>query len=502
MSKALIKKIAEIDTLIRTAQWSLAREALSQIKSKDIPTNELVSVAGLATRANLPKLALNLLRPLVYPAKKFIRPANQSETAEYAIALVRLGADSEAAELLAKVSTTEVPRCNSYKAILLMKQWKYAEAVPLLTDYLSKERDGYFHTNGLSNLAQSLFFLKRFRELEPFLSELIKHSNEKGMLIHKANAIRYLGMIAFQEKSWKVALSHLEQATQILAQTDGLDSLFVRKWVALTKAFQSGGDSSSCKEVETVRNEAINRRHWETVRDIDYHKALLFNDEALGLKLYFGTPYASFRNRLVSNFPNLPLNKPFLWELGPAGKRPRKIIDFSAEVNPEGGESLKGGHALYRLSCILLSDFYRPFGVVSLFDKLFPGDHYNGERSRHRVFQVVNRLRTWFETNKMPLQLDSSEGEYLLTATVPLAMAIPQDNANSTVSLFQHRLNTVYEGLGEEFRTVEVIECLGISRTRATVFIERAIEMRVVEKVGASKDTKYRFVPKELKKAA
>lgn len=501
MVNALTQKLNEIDQLIRNAQWISAQAALSQIKTKDIPTKSLGDVAALATRANLPRMTLKLLRPIVYPGKKLIRAATPREITEYAMALVRLGADSEASDLLERVSPTEVPISNLYKAILLMKQWKYKEAVPLLSDYLSKEKDPYFHTNGLSNLTHCLFFLRRYREMEPLLSEILKYSNEKGLFLQEAYVTRYSAMVEFQRKNWVSALSQLEKAKALLAETNDLDSLFVRKWTALTQAFQFGGDDRSRKLIEAIRNEAAARCHWETVRDIDYHKALLFKDEPLALKLHFGTPFQAFKDRLLSNFPDLPLHKTFLWELGPEGKRPRKIIDIRTQAN-ENAVALKGGYALHRICSIFVSDFYRPFGVVTLFDKMLPGEHYNGEPSRHRIFQSINRLRAWFEANQLPLQLEEANGEYSLSSKQSIAISISNQTEKSHPSPFEYRLQTMQEGLGEEFSVPEIVTFLGLSRTRVTLLVEQAIESGVLQRIGTGKSTKYRFVSSYLKQAS
>ncbi len=502
MISSLNKKLEVIDLLIRKAQGNAAQKALRQIKRKEIKLEFLAAVAALAVRANLPKLALSLLRPIVAPSKKFIRPPTHQELAEYAMALARLGADSEARELLDKIDTTAVPIALSYKGILAMKRWDYAEAVPFLQEYLSREPDRYFQINAISNLIQCLSYLKRFTEIDPLLTELRTYAEQNRMFGLQANVHRYLGIAEFYSNRYPQAEAHFNRSLGLLSVTNSLEQFFTRKWLAITHAFLSKGSVAACQELAQVENEAITRRHWETVRDLEYHRAILFNDRKRALSLYFGTPHKSFRDRLLLSFPDLPVEVPFLWHLGPTAPGPRRLVELDHQRPTTKGDFLKVGQAMHRLYIALCSDFYKPFSVVTLFDKVFPGELYTGESCRYRIFQGVKRLRQWLLVNKIPLEIKSTNGEYTFSTRQPVSVAISPHSETSAGSSIQFRLMAIYKSLGKEFRIVDVVGLLKISRTSVTELIEEASKQGIVEHVGVGKLTRYRFASIIYKKTA
>lgn len=492
------ERIIEIERLIRSAKAGEAQSRITAIKNKQIPAESRYTLANLATRAGMPKHALSLLRRIVHPPPKEMKRATTPELAEYAIALIRLGADSEAQTLLNKTSTSEYPKALSYKAILAMKQWKYTDAVPLLSEYLSKEPDEYFHANGMSNLIQSLIFLGRFQEAQPLMANLLQYAQSKSMRIHEANVLSYSGMIEFLEGKHSEAIKHFKQAAEVIGTTQSLDYFFIRKWIAITEAFKTKGNPSSLEKLVEMRNEAIERRHWETVRDIDYHQAVLFQDHELFTRLYFGTPYSGFRKRLVARFPNVAIEEPYTWNLGKKPKGLRQVLDLIGDED----DALKAGQAMHRLYTVLLSDHYRPFGQATLFDKIFPGEFYNEAMARQRVFQVIKRLRQHFKKAKVPLLIEEVEGEYRLSSNKPVAVLIREQSRASRLSAKEHRLNSIREKVGEEFTVVSSMKILRLSRTAVTIMVEEALRTGIIEKIGEGRQTRYRFTNELYKMAS
>lgn len=492
------EKLAKIEELIAQARGEAAQEALKGLRRNTIPQELIRDAAMLARRASLPQLALSFLRPVVRPTKKMLRPPTPEDAVEYAASLLRVGIIKEAQDLLRPVPAEVVPISLLYRAMLCFKEWNYAEAVPLLRSYLDLETNEYRRFNGKLNLAGALVFLEQYGEAETLLNEILAFSRERSLSLLEANCLQYLGALCFYRLQWDEALEWLEKSATLLKNMPGLDALFVKKWIALTRFYKSNATAVTLKEVHQVRKEAQAHGHWETVRDLDFHEAKLTQDTTLATYLYFGTPFQSLKDKIRKAFPHLDTNQAFALELGGVQKGPRLILNIDEENETSKGSYLKAGQSMHRLYRTLLSDFYRPFGIVALFEKIFPGEFYTGETSEHRVRQAIKKLRKWFEQNHVPLLIEPIEGEYKLSANKPCA--IPIHGAVLTQTEF--RMDFLFSKLGQEFMIKDASYALGLSRRSALLVVQNGISEGKIEKISMGRTTRYRFTDQVLKKAS
>ncbi|MCB0384157.1 MAG: hypothetical protein KDD43_02095, partial [Bdellovibrionales bacterium] len=77
---------------MRSGKGHKVRQALRTLNLSRVPRSQAPIVANLAHRLNLPDLALRLLNPIVRPKDHLDKQATPRECAEYAVALIRLGA--------------------------------------------------------------------------------------------------------------------------------------------------------------------------------------------------------------------------------------------------------------------------------------------------------------------------------------------------------------------------------------------------------------------------
>lgn len=508
MPKKIDKIIDTIDQLIRKGEGGIAQLHLKKLSPRLVPLDKRPLVAALATRAGLPNTAITLLRPIIHPGRVKLRSATVAEVSEYAMALIRIGAHAEAGKLLAKVPPQAYPRALSYQAILSMKEWRYKEAVPLLRQYIESEENEYFRFVGKTNLAQSLLAAADFEGTEKLLKEILNHAKTEQLRFQHGNAYSLLGLLEFKRQNWSAALSHLKNAELILSEVGGVDLFFVRKWTALTRYFQSNGSESSVVLLENIRLEAKSIRHWETLRDLEHYVAVLTKSEPLFLKLYFGSPFESFRQRLMSYFPQTQLPEVYLYALGEGTKKPRLLPNFIEEEPGPNGDTLKAGQSLHRLYCTLLSDFYRPFTIVNLFEKMFPGDFYSLGSSKHRVWEGVRRLREWLVKNEVPLNIQVSAGEYSLEATTPCTIPVraqvllqfPLERVHKTIT--DYRLTKLQTALGDSFSVKEAMEVLQLGKSSTCALLLQFIEKGELTKTGGARTTRYHFQKTLLKESA
>ena len=166
-------------------------------------------------------------------------------------------------------------------------------------------------------------------------------------------------------------------------------------------------------ELIRFRVDAVGKEHWETVRECDSFRAIVCKDKALLLKVYFGTPYQSYRQRLLKDFgESVVIPESFVWQIGEGSKLGKREYDVFRAV-PE----LKPGQLKYRLLRTLASDFYRPFRVTHLFSEVYPTDCFRLHGSASRIHEGVKVLRLWLKGHRLPLLISERRGQYQLAST-------------------------------------------------------------------------------------
>lgn len=484
LMKTLDEIVAKIDTLIRQARSDEARALLKELPIREVPEDSLWRVSALARRIGLSELSIQWLRPIVRPVKKKLKEPSDEDKAEYAAALIRLGANQEANRLLNSVDKDIFPEALLFLAILKMKDWDYEGARDQLRMYLLKDLSGYEKLVGEMNLAACLLFAGPAEEAESLLKKVLAALGDEHLLLH-ANSLRLLGNLALNQKKLQEALGYFQKGENLLATVGGLDHFFARKWIAIAEYLIRPSHTDG---LEAIGLEAIQRGHWETIRDLDYHRALKNQDSALIRRLYFGTPFVQFRERLQRQFPNVEMGASFDLHLGVGEKRPQKIHSLHVDSL---SKPLKGGQSVHRLFLCLLHDFYRPYSIPALFEVIFPGEFYTPKVSEHRVHQAIKRLRLWFKENKLALNVETVGNLYRLSADEPVVVTVELENSVSSAE--DHRLQKIRNKLGAEFSVAEATLALGVSRRSVTDLIKSAFEAGELEKIGNGPKTRYRF---------
>lgn len=494
------KKLELIESLIRAAKAKEAQGELLEWHKKGIEPQALSAAAQLATRANVPELALKMLHPVVYPTSKhFIRKSEPSDLAQYGLALLWVGAVAEAKRILSPILPEEVPEVTLYKALLHVKEWEYAEAIPLIKQYLqTKDLEVYQVLRAKINLASALIYEAKLAEAKTNLAEVLEESSARRLDLFYSIALRLLGNLEIRRKNLDAALANFKRSEEILNPFGGIELYFTQKWIGIAELLSSEGDGEKKARLLQLREEALKWNHFESQRDIDFHMAVVFKDRALASHLYFGTPFESFRKRIVAECQLTQLPGSYSWALG-KGKKP-EIVHISEQQETRSGQVLKAGQSKHRLYKVLTSDFYRAFSVAALYEQIFPGEYYSPETSRGRVHLVVRKLRDWFKENKIPLNIQQTEGSYSLTATG--ACHIIVRNPIQDVAAELARLALIQERLGVEFARKQAETVLGTERTATAKTIQSGIEQGLLEKIGSGATTRYRFTKTFMDKKA
>jgi hypothetical protein len=250
-----------------------------------------------------------------------------------------------------------------------------------------------------------------------------------------------------------------------------------------------------------VREKARSKRLWETSRDCDLFLALATEDLELLKDLYFSSPFAGYRERILRLYGKpLDLGETRDLVLRPSGE-PRASHGADAhDAGPvldlrsgeEDGLPGKPGRLVHRLLSILLADPYHPLRAEAIFVALFPDEFFDVSGYAKRVHNVLARLRVWLKKRKIPLAIADDFGEYRVEATAPLALRLYAAGADSSPA--DHVLRQIRaEFKDQPFSSQEVSVRVAVSYSTAKRILAQAAGTGAVVKVGKGRSTRYKF---------
>jgi hypothetical protein len=502
------------DKRIRIGQGQLARaELLTYLGQQAVARQSCVAVASLCRRTGLADRSVKLLWPYVRPdgssknkykysykdkyeyedkdkSPSIMRrtPSHLQlhttslEKAEYAAALVQIGAELEGLEILAQIDPVQVPRVYLYSALAHFSRWDYLKSVPLLEAYVAHpELSNYERRVGQVNLAAANVAL----DVEyPSLDVLIKQTKDEGLMLLHANLLEIKSQFLLAHNRLKEARLCLEQAALFMEEMGQTDVLFIKKWTCVLRAKEIityinrsmntdinreiefdidtdiDRDQMGCADLSDVqrfrlalgaartdllrlRDVALSMGHSETVRDIDFHLIQIFRDSDFGSQkvdannrvchLYFGSPFESYRSRIESQL-HYKSKTHYDWQLS---EQSTFILD------PLHAPDLKTGMLLQRLLFALCKDFYRSQRVVSIHAELFPGRHFNPLSSPAVVHQAIKRLRIWARKTRVPLEIYESGGAYRLGGNITIRLTALGVRLEASEARFTHWLEKI-----------------------------------------------------------
>lgn len=481
------KQFEEIESLIKSAKWEAAQKRLIALRKKRFPKTNVLDFSKLCRRANLPDVGLSVLRPFVKPSLYDHLTSNDLYRAEYAANLISVGACSEAGKLLSSINLEKNPEVRFFKAGLHLREWDFSSAAPLYQAYIKGlESNTYQKAVANLNLAMCLIFEERYEEATSCINDVLVTDASVMTPLLKGNAYRMFGALEFQRGNYPFALMNFQRAYSIFSDSAGLERFNIRKWIALCSYFSSSGSELAKIAVDGIKQEAIIRNNPESVRDIDYQIACFHKDEKTLLKLYFGTPFEGFKERLTKRFPDLLITKEYFWEMNGGGEKSPYVFDMTKL-------KIKPGQSAYRLLGALQSDFYRSFSVVEVFEKTFPDEHYSLASSKFRVYNVVKILREIFKKGRVPLLISTVDSKYSLEAVGPVTV-VCRDSRFGSASSEEHRINKLRQEFKEkQFNAVDVAELLDVSRRSANILLREALDNGSLCKQGKGSATKYYF---------
>lgn len=458
---------------------------------------DAAALARLAMRAGAPELGLRILHRIVHPPPRVVAKATQAETAEYAICLVKSGALEEGEKLLSGIGEKDCPQASFYRAVAHVARWDYAEAIPCLRRYLATPGlSRYDRLVGQVNLAAALVFEGKFVPADALLAELLHRSSVEGHRLMLGRVLEISAESLIDQKRWDKAGAFLDHAEKRLATTGSADETYVRKFRAILALARRPGERRALAPLRAVREEAQRAGLWETVRHCDRAEAVLLQDEALLARVFFGTPYPAFREKLLLDYGSVPerLLESYDWCPGGEGRGDcREGMDLLSGRLFDGKAGLKPGTLPHRLMVALTSDGYRPLRIAELFARLHPDLRFNPFSSRPIVHNAVLRVRLWLKERGIALEIAESKGGYRLAGRGKFAIRISSSALQGRrYSAEIGKLRTVWPSAS--FSSGEAEQLLGLPCRTAYRLLQSAVEDGLLAREGRSRGTRYRFL--------
>lgn len=442
----------------------------------------------------MPEAGVKLLNLIVRPKARNPEVATETERLEYAAGLIAIGAAAEGTKLLSTIDSNQFPDVLFFRASAHFARWEYLDAIPLLQQYTKRFDIGEYHWMvGMVNLSAALLYERRSSEFEEASQILSEETRKRKLLRLHGNCLELLAQNSIQNRNWGEASRRLAQAESFLSEVGGYDLLFVQKWSAILALLEKGPTQKNLEALAEVKRSAIEQKRWETVRHTDQFKAVATQNHSLLQRVFFGTPFASFRLRLVEDFgAKISLPSEYLWGAEENEERLEEEFDLNSGISA-GGEHLKPGCTSHRLLLALCSDFYRPSSLVSLHAEVWPDSFYNPISSPNRVHQGIHRLKEWMMEHMPSWRLIEKKGFYLLKGEKTGAIRVTQETVPSShVFLIANRLRERWSDL--PFSAKLASEHLGISVATAQRVLNSGQREGIVEKLGRGNVTKYRVI--------
>jgi tetratricopeptide (TPR) repeat protein len=480
-SPNFLELIQQIESLIRSFDLKAATTLIESIPSDSIQDKHIPKMASLAKRLNLPELGMKILWPKIYEQTS----PGPDVVLEYASCLRKAGLCRQAFLWLRKLPKNDVTLREL--ALAHMPLWEYAEAYEILTDILSRSTPETSPDYGVIklNLSSCCIFLEKPEEALGHLDEIIANKGFGNKLIHQ-NAMEMRARCLSLQGRPTEALEYLKGVLPGQEGVLNLPQLFVKKWQFQAK-LATDPSWNYHEEMFAVQTMARKLGHWETLRDLDYQVADLTGNQELLTKVYFGTPFDSYKSRLVKRMGSLTLPNFYIWKSVKHGPETR-VLDSFLEV----GMKLGLGQTEHRLFLLLLSDQYRPFSVEKLFDELHREDLYDPFSSKNRMHTLIKSLRKQLVDFEIPMNISSTIMGYRVRPDEKSAFQIyPKMSFVSGndfyLTLIQYAFGAKYFKRGE-FETY-----FNFSSAQGHRRLKELVDNGVLEMAGKSSSTRYRL---------
>jgi hypothetical protein len=483
------QKMQSWDLAIKSGQAGLVRKDLSLLKNESIARPLVCDMADLARRVQMPFLVMRWLKPYVRPDTKILSESTTQERALYAAALMRVGATNEANFILQSVSEKNNSFVLLFQSHLEVLHWNYGRSIPFLKAYLKTiDPNSYASIVGRLNLCAAYVSELDWLRAEPALKELLAIADEKKYKLIYSNVLELSAQVAIHRFDFTQAEQFLDQAMSHLQSTGGKDDLFIKKWQMVIQILRNDQPSDE----NLIKQKAFEFKNWETVRELDFYKALALRDSELYLHVLFGTQFMSYRKQMQRIFkPDFSIPESHIWSFGFPVDQHTPWIDLKSGVTSIREVDLSSQPLLFAALKALAKDFYRPFRVGQLMQDIYPNEYFDPVSSPQRLFQTLRRLRLWLKKNKFPLKVVLHQGQFSLEAERPVYIKVyRRKSSEAQVETSLRLFLEVWHN--KAFTSKDFQKHYNLQERKAQRSLAQAVKNKVLQRVQVGKKIIYK----------
>ncbi len=481
--------LAKLDQLTKQGQRVQVLKELSRIL-KGGPSAELrPQLARIANRNHAYVLALRILHPLIREDREHIARASDEALNVYATALMWIGALEESQACLKRIHSSSEALLT--QAFLNFAQWDYAEAIPVLINYIQSPTVGpYQKLVGQINLLAAYIAIGDLSSaldvFEPLILELTANPNYKLL---SGNCFELRAQIEILNQNYSQALSYLAQSEKLLADQPGRYLLYVNKWKALAQLGMNPFDSSAQRSLEKVKNDSLALKNWETIRDCDFHLARLNQNQDLLQRILLGTPYKAYHHRVQSLF-GISVSPSKNLEYCP-GHIDHEPFRRGLDLNQISDHSFLTSTS-WPLLQLMTKDIYRPPRMGVVFSGLYKNEYFDPFTSPQRVRNSIFRFNQWAEEKACDFRIQIDGGDFRFVGPADVSIlcqqrARPLESWQAALKVFKQQNES------RSFTSQDLATALGLSTRASLEILKKALASKKVQKIGHGKNSRYIF---------
>lgn len=483
------KKITQINHLILEGSTKTANALLNELTRKIPLSTYRMPLAKLARRLRRPELALKILRPYFGKNGDIKGILSDPEKVVLGATLMDIGSLNTAREILSQVNLKIEPEALLFLSFIHFARWEYREAIPLF-DSLLERKDLPLSRQivALANRTASLVYLED-KQADDAVLNLIETAKKNNYAFAEAYGHLLGAELGVHRKNWVRAELHLEEASKIIQDPQTIEHLLIEKWKAILSLYQ--GKESASNELAAVREKATKRAHYETLRSCDFHEALVSQKEELYLKVFWGTPFESLRNKLKYRFSRkINPGESYILRFDEKSDLTR-TIDLSL---PKYEKSIRPGQMISRMLTALTEDFYKPRTLPELHASIFPEERYHPVHSPTKIYQLIKRTRQTLKTLDLPISIEEKEAGYSLSFPVGVGLKITRMGKLSPLESSLDKLSSKFP---DGFTLKEAEKHLGLSRSSTQRLVWEAEKAKILVSERVGKSLRYLFAEKQ-----
>lgn len=386
----LKENISHIDHCIRKGLFHKATRSINKLLSEDpnVAFSSKVKIAGFYRRLGRPLAGFKLL-------KKDIDSETHQDSAEglleYGYCLIEAGDISQGRKALQSITKEKSDVFLLSQKILgysFFPTWDFEKSLTFLAPLArDTDFDDYPNIVFYLNYCLALIQTRSFLDAERLVKKIRRATKSNHPHLY-FNSLELNLQLLYLSDQLKEA-EKLSASIEIPQSMGGLSLLFMNKWKFLSQKHKSK------KEFNKICQQAIQLRSWEGLRDLSFEFAKSENNRSLLNKVYWGTPYLSYRkkfNRLdIDRKRHITTKKSSIIDLS------RFALNSTSILNEE---------KVCRLLAALGNDFFSPKSLCEMHNYICPDEIFDPFSSPAKIRQLLKRTRRHFESTSCSSSID------------------------------------------------------------------------------------------------